>query len=112
MSEKYTIEDIRDSPPFTWTLLENKVMIGSFDTEGIAELVCKLLNENEERKNQPKIDKKSQNEIIKHLESEIEELHSIIELNSTKVWCNEHRVTIEKYTNAIEIISNLPVEEN
>ena len=105
MSEKYTIEDIRDSPPFTWTLLENKVMIGSFDTEGIAELVCKLLNENEARNSKPMITSQIKCELIIWIQDKIWHKNYIIS--------SDNDINTKKeYEEAIEIISNLPCEEN
>ena len=53
MSEKYTIENIEDTIPFGWTLLENLEMIGQFDTKENAQLICRLLNEDEKRKSAP-----------------------------------------------------------
>lgn len=63
--------------------------------------ICKALNENDGRKNQPRIDKNIKDEIISLLDNQANILLEI-----------EPRGDISNYTTAIEIISSLPTEEN
>lgn len=73
MSEKYTIKEIhfQDNPDSTFFILDNmSIEHGSFNSKEKAELVCRLLNEEEKRKSLPKISKGTKKVIINYLKND------------------------------------------
>jgi len=95
--EKYTIELLEiDDDTLCFNLMCGDKFITDFDDKIIAELVCRLLNENEDK---PKIDKEMKEIIIECVNSKFRRY-----IHNDK--------TYEDYRHAIKILEKLPTEEN
>ncbi len=95
--DKYTVQFYQNGNK----IMKDNVFLFDVKSGELAELVCKLLNENDARKNQPRIDKDFKKELIKYME-EYYSSHCIHLIDNG----------IKKVNEAIEILSNLPSEEN
>lgn len=100
MSEKYTIvESLSSENNGACWLFKGDVKIASFNFLVEAELVCRLLNEDEKRKSAPRIDRDVQRYIINQIKSTISKAK------------DEHPyLDFCKYINAIKIIESLECE--
>lgn len=105
MAEKYTIEKVDDSVEIVYYDNKDKVCFHLDEINNIAK-ICRLLNENDSR---PRIDKNLARETIADLERKLR-LWKSEEMNHVLLLVRKD--SIESIENLIEIISNLPCEEN